>query len=304
MYDKESLSSINARFLSEHFICRSDVELANKWIRIIENSRRPDRPVIGDIVRLATKYGDYYDRAHIDVIGEDGNAHVCEQPYVPFIHEADNPIGFGFSTSGGAWLHCGTGRMTPAGQELKRFCDWGSCGACRNGAIEFMALVNVWEYADPNPVFGKYTTRDWAKRYVHIREPENECGYRYAVTCGSLPDTAFRTEDEYKSWLLTYKAVEFKGHWPNQSVVFLYKTERYLVSEDEWAALPLPTDTRLMNASVVPVKYRYDDDAHVIHEYRYTNRSREDRRLDRLYRAAAEKIRANGYKRVIHPQTK
>ena len=299
-YDKESLAAINARFLGEHRIHVSDIELANRWVKIIEESRSLDRPVIGDIVRLTTKYGDYYQRAHIDAIDGEGNASVCEQPYVPFIREL--PVGFCVSTSGGTWQHCYTSRMKLVGQEPKRFCDWGNCGACKDGAIEFEAIVNVWEYTDPVPHFGEYTTRDWAKRYVSIRKSEDEYGYRYIITSsGGTADTAFRTEEEYKAWLLTYKAVEFKGHWPNQFVVFLYKTENHLISKDEWDALPLPTDTRLMNASILTIKYRYDDEAHIIHEYRFDNRGNYGPLYGSQYWAAMERIKVEGYERVVFP---
>ena len=301
MYDKESLSDINARFLGAHFIRDSDVKLANEWSRIIECSRDHGKPVIGDIVRLTDKYGEYYGRAHIDAIDEDGNACVCERPYVPFICGSPEIPGFCFSTSGGAWRHCAVSRMKWIAMDLKRFCDWGSCGPCEDGAIEFEAAVNEWEYADPAPRFGEYTTRDWAKRCVSLREPADEYGYRYIVTSSEgLANTAFRTEDEYKAWLLTYKAVEFKGRWPNQLIVFLYKTEKHLIGEDEWNALPLPTDTRIMNASILTVKYRYDDEARTIHEYRSGNRGMEGLLHGSEYRSAMDEIRARGYERVIH----
>lgn len=299
MYDKETLSAINVRFLREHRILSSDIEMANRWVQIIEESRSPDRPVIGDIVRLTTKHGSYYHCAHIDTIDGEGNASVCEQPYIPFIFTSQKPIGFCFSTSGGAWECCDTSRMKLVGQELKCFCHWGNCGMCKDGAVAFEATVNVWEYTDPAPRFGEYTTRDWAQRYVSLRKKEDEYGYRYIVTSsGAIADTAFRSEDEYKAWLLTYKAVEFKGYWPNQFVVFLYKKEEHLISEAEWESLPLPTDTRAMNASILTIKYQYDDEAHIIHEYRFDNQGYLGKNQ---YWVAMERIKAKGYKRVILP---
>ena len=100
---------------------------------------------------------------------------------------------------------------------------------------------------------------------------------------------------------MTYKAVEFKGHWPNQFVVFLYKTENHLISKDEWDALPLPTDTRLMNASILTIKYRYDDEAHIIHEYRFDNRGNYGPLYGSQYWAAMERIKVEGYERVVFP---
>ena len=57
MYDKESLAKINAEYLGSHYrISDQDVKIANDWVALIEASRDPHRPVVGDIIRFTNKY--------------------------------------------------------------------------------------------------------------------------------------------------------------------------------------------------------------------------------------------------------
>lgn len=299
MYDKESLAKINAEYLGSHYrISDQDVKIANDWVALIEASRDPHRPVVGDIIRFTNKYSEYYPHAHIEKVTEDG-AEVCESPYVPFVGRLSNNDLY-CSTSGGAWTTLEIEKIRYVGKELKTFCDWGSCGVCAHGAIDFEAEVNVWEYTAEHLHFGEFTTRNWRRDFISYCEKDRDGSpYHYF---GNYH--AYKTEKEYMAWLLTYKGVEFEGNWPNQTVVFFYRKAEYLISREEWDALSYPTDTRMMNGSIMLIKYWYDDEQHVIHEYRYDNKGDLDWRICYPYRTAMERIERGEFKREIRPQTK
>jgi predicted transcriptional regulator len=64
--------------------------------------------------------------------------------------------------------------------------------------------------------------------------------------------------------------VGFPGYDANHSILFLYRETDKLVSRKEWDALDLPLDTRLVNG-IIHVKVAYNDDAHMVTVYRFTN---------------------------------
>ena len=114
-------------------------------------------------------------------------------------------------------------------------------------------------------------------------QPKNGSPYRYFGN-----GFAFETEKDLNAWLKTYKGVTFKGNWENQTVVFCYRASKYLISKDEWDNLNLPVDTRMCNG-IIFVKVRYDDEQHIVHEYRYTNDGSDNWRIHKPYELAREK---------------
>lgn len=294
MYTKETLAPLNQRFLAAHYILSdSDVDLANELSELIEQSRDPDRPMPGDIVEYTTVYGDFYPNAHIENAYETG-LYICEKPYVPFVDIVGEEVYF--STSGGAWSNIPRD-LIRIGTRPKLFKDWGHCGPCGDGAIEFYAEVNVWVYTESDPYF-PYTTRDWCRCYMNYAEKSRDSfGYHYY-----MDSCAFRTETEYLAWLTTYHGVEFEGYWKNQTVIFCYRQNRILLSREEWNKLALPTDTRMMNGTIIDIKYQTDDETHCIIEYRYTNAGgdRMNYRYRQPYESAYACIERGEIKREVH----
>lgn len=72
---------------------------------------------------------------------------VCAKPYVPFIslgsHDKIN-----VSTSGGPFFGFSNEDLEFVCEDERLFCDWGHCGPCANGAIDFKAKVNRWRVRD------------------------------------------------------------------------------------------------------------------------------------------------------------
>ena len=293
MYTKETLAPLNQRFINSHYwLTDFDADLANKLVELIEQSRDPERPMPGDIVEYTTVHGDFYPNAHIEREYETG-LYICEQPYVPFVSDIDGKLSF--STSGGAWCEIPR-NLQRIGTRPKLFTEFGHTGPCANGAIEFYAEVNVWTYTQKNPYF-PYTTRDWRRYYMHYDEKSHDpFGYHYY-----LDGTAFRTEKEYLAWLTTYHGVEFEGFWPNQTVIFCYRQNKILLPREEWDKLALPTDTRLMNGTIIDIKYQVNDETHVITEYRYENAAEDgwNFRYRRPYEAASVRVERGEIHREI-----
>lgn len=52
MYNKETLSEINKRFLGSHFLMDSDVEMANRLVQHIEVTRSKTVPKRGEAYAL------------------------------------------------------------------------------------------------------------------------------------------------------------------------------------------------------------------------------------------------------------
>ena len=258
MYTKETLAEINQRFLNSHyFIDEYDVEKANRYVYLLESTRSTATPQPGDIVRYTNKWGDYYAHAHIESINEEGGAHICESPYVPFSWaDADNKKML-FSTSGGAWGRIETNRMTYVGTEKKTFCDWGHCGPCANGAIDFEATVSVWEFDEHEM---PYTTKTHNKMFIYRRKDVDEYGYKYVGD-----GRAWKDDLELQAWLETVRG-EIIPALGNQTIVWYWKQKEVHVSPAEYEALNLPEDTMICNGSR-RCKREYDEENHTVITY-------------------------------------
>lgn len=265
-YTLESLKEINSRFCSTHYLRNSDVNKANRYVELIENSRSEIEPRIGDIVQYINEYGDYYMSAHIDNIYDDEEVNICEQPYIPFINANVNNDGICCSTSGGAWCNIPKDKLVYIGEREKKFCDWGNCGACADGAIEFKAKVSVWSYTSSENKFiskinGKpYTTKDFKKMHIYYNPNENS---RYNFFGNSH---AWVTDLEMQAWLRTFRAEVFDFGY-NHMVVWYWKEERHSISPKEFESLDLPEDTLMNNAKVLRCKRKYDEETHTVHTY-------------------------------------
>lgn len=188
-----------------------EVKKANEYIEMMKKEREnATEPVAGDIVRYTDKFGIYYEVAHIDeVLEKEKKVYICENAYVPFIGSNKGKIYF--TTSGGAWSYKEYKNFKKVGTQQKRFCDWGNCGACANGAFDFIVEVNVWEYSEiPD---GEPSTKTHHKYCVTELAEERRAehnNYKYFVSEQCYDKTAFRTDEEYEEWknALTIDKVE------------------------------------------------------------------------------------------------
>ena len=170
-YDLESLTLLNRHEGCACSIKACDVEKVNRLIsRMREDRERVSLPTAGDVVTYITRGGDYYPQAHIER-GDDREVHICLLPHTPFCHENEKCTGY--NTEGGPWVITSPELLLPDGIRGKQFRMWGHTGRHRNGAVLFHTFVRAWKYTEPDPLYGKYTTKEWT-RYIIECQPDIE----------------------------------------------------------------------------------------------------------------------------------
>ena len=247
-YTVETLKDINESYDSKYRVTPSDVEKVNQLIEVIESSRNNAIPQVGDIVQFTSKYGDYYDLAHIQG-GPLWKLNHHKEPSAPFVNVRDNKVNT--DTSGGAWTNIPSD-IHLVGTKEKAFVAWGHGGARANGAIRFFAKVNVWVYVEGEHEF---TTKTHDKFHVNIVEQQSPNDYKYIVTKNAISHSAFKTDEEYLAWLKTYHGVEMEGYMLNSKIVWTYKKQGSCPAGRRHSILPVAVvDSELNNASVQDCK--------------------------------------------------
>ena len=171
-YDLESLTLLNRHEGCACSIKECDVEKVNRLIsRMREDRERVGLPTAGDVVTYITRGGDYYPQAHIER-GDDREVHICLLPQTPFCHENEKCTGY--NTEGGPWVTTGPELLIPDGIRSKQFRMWGHTGRHRNGAVLFHTFVRAWKYTEPDPLYGKYTTKEWTRYLIECQPDFNE----------------------------------------------------------------------------------------------------------------------------------
>lgn len=266
-YTIETLTEINGRYCGTHYnITDYDLEMANNYIELIENTRSIETPKAGDRIRYTDKYGDYYHYGHIEKIYEDDNeVNICEQPYTPFIWKDKNGNGIKCNTSGGSWCNIPISKLKYVGTEEKTFCDWGSCGACADGAVDFKANVSVWEYVEEQKY--QYTTKTHKRMHISYCPDRTDSIYTFFGSENGMPSKAWKTELEFQAWLHTFHGEVFKGNWNNQLIVWHWKEVKHSVSPNEFESIDLPEDTLLNNGRYIRCKRLYDEKNYLVHTY-------------------------------------
>ena len=258
----EQLSKWNQGFEIEHGKCNEfDLQKVNNYIELIEESRNNSHPMIGDIVQYTNKYGEYFSHAIVEWT-EDGQVGLCESGN-PSIHKSnDNWWGFGLSISGGAFPKVLLRNMKLVGKKDTRFWDFGHCGACGNGGIDFYATVNVWEC---NVNEQKYSTKDRDKYYVHYCEKNHPSGYHFFASKGATSSNAWKTLSEMQDWLRTKRADIEQGYCRN-IIVWTYRENQIHVSPTEYEKIEAEEDIMCMNGRR-RCKRIYDDENGIINTY-------------------------------------
>ena len=255
----KELERLNPRGVSEYgaSLNETDLKIANENIRLY--ARKPEELKVGDIVELTDEYGSYYPRALVAEM-EDDEVHLCEHAYIPFTSHNPNYI----SVSGGAFQWYKKSELVYKGRTETLFCDWGHCGGCANGAINFPIEVNLWECkADV-----KFSTKDFTRYYISDRgEKENaEDEYRYSSW---NPTIAWTNNEELSAFCILNKAfIEKEQIGRNPCKVWTWKVkEQYWLEDSEVLAMEGVHDFETMNGRVRNVCYVYHEDTKTINKY-------------------------------------
>ena len=245
---------MNTLYDHEHHLTQADVDAANALVRHIERTRNPRVPQVGDRVRYTTRHGDFHGNALIEAVREDGTLSICLCPYVPFVWRTAD--GIGCAVSGGPFTIVAPKALQPTGTVPGDFCAWGHCGACGNGVVRFCAEVPLWEYREPESLYGDFSTEKWRKISLY-KDTECRSSDLYRGDCIS-----FRTEKEFQMFLSDYEGPAFAAPCPKSVIVWCYRDEQTAVSQEKWDALDAPvTERRIYNAPQ-PVKLVKDHGRH------------------------------------------
>lgn len=257
----EQLSKWNPVFESSHGECDNyDLHKVNGYIELIEESRNPYHPVIGDIVQYTNKYGEYFSHAIVEWT-EDGSVGLCERGN-PSIHKSSDMLGFGLSISGGSFPTVELSDMKLVGTTETSFWDFGHSGACADGGLYFYATVNVWEC---NVNEQKYSTKDRDKYYVSYCKGDHPSGYHFFASKDTMSSHAWRTLDEFQAWLRTMRAEITQGYNRN-IVVWTYKEKQIHVSPTEYEKIEATEDVMVMNGHR-RCKRIYDNENGIVYVY-------------------------------------
>jgi hypothetical protein len=256
-YAKETLILLpgNESYDAAHRLTEDDVDKVNSLVERIESIRLAEKPKAGDRLLYTSKYGDYSPVAFIEK-NREGELYVCIKPMVPFVWTNEDCIYY--DVSGGPFAGMHESKLEYAGISSYNFKTWGHNGMRANGAVYFKAEVSVWEYIEPEPLFGNFTTKTWRKITLK-KTKDSATEYLYAGD-----GFAFRDESEYLNFLQTFCGTEFPGYWDNQLIVWCYRDEFKDLPLQHWEAINAPVTTRIIGTLPTNVKVQKDHENHKV----------------------------------------
>ena len=259
-YTLETLRCLNDAHDYGYDVSGEDTDKVNRLISFIQKERDShEEPVAGDMIEYTTRNGDYYAHAHIERI-KDGYQEICLLPYVPFCYEDTERASY--YTSGGPWTHLDKVSLEPAGVRVKLFKTWGHCGRCASGAVYFKTFVRVWRYTEPEPLFGKYTTKEWSKYFISkLQDPEKPEEFTYTSDKFIIYSKA-----EFNRIVQMLHGEVFDGIYHNSLVLWGYRMEWKYLSVEEWNGIKADIHLSFLGAS--PVKIETDSKNHQVIIYK------------------------------------
>lgn len=252
-YTLETLLPLNVSYDCEHCLTQSDVDMANTLVELIEQTRTDEHPQVGDLMVHISKHGDYSPCALIEKEYK-GALSVCIHPYIPFVYRKDN--GIGCDVSGGPFSRVEISDIEFKGWDTAYFKEWGHCGPRANGCVNFAAQVALWEYREPDPLYGDFTTKDWQRIYVR-KDTDGDAGYLYqgiGICC--------KDKEEFEEFLSDHEGTAFPGNWHNQVVVWCFKHSAKGISREQWDAMDIIVSERVVHGRIQPVKICKDMENH------------------------------------------
>lgn len=247
-YTVETLRCLNDAHDYGYDVSGEDMDKVNRLISFIQKERHASKvPIAGDIIEYTTRNGDYYNQAHIERI-KDSDLEICLSPYVPFCYEDTERASY--DTSGGPWAHLDKVLLESAGVRVKLFKTWGHCGRCANGAVYFKAPVPVWRYTKPEPLFGKYTTKEWTKYFISkMPDPEKPGEFTYTGDGFTV-----YSEAEFNRLVQMLHGEVFDGIYRHSLVLWGYRMDWKYLSVEEWNGIKASVHLSFLGASPVKVE--------------------------------------------------
>lgn len=142
---------------------------------------------------------------------------------------------------------------------------WGHTGRHRNGAVLFHTFVRAWKYTEPDPLYGKYTTKEWT-RYIIECQPDIEPADAFIYRNESF---TLYSREELERLVGILHGELFNGFRPGLFILWAYRMEWKELPTWEWNMLK--AETHLFFLGVSPVKIRTDHNGHTVTFYKKQN---------------------------------
>lgn len=256
-YVKETLLVLpgNESYDANYQLIQEDIDKVNNLVEQIESTRSPKNPKSGDRLLYTSKHGDYSPVAFIEK-NRKGELYVCIKPMVPFVETIKDSLFY--DVSGGPFTGMHESKLKYVGTSTYNFKTWGHNGMRANGAIYFKAEVSMWEFSEPEPLFGDFTTKFWRKIILN-KTIDPTAGYLYAGE-----GLVFKDENEYQDFLQTFHGTVFPGYKDNQYVIWCYRDEVQSLPVREWEAVNAPITFRKIGTLPTKVKLQKEHENHQV----------------------------------------
>ena len=223
--DLQEIQCLNSRYLAYHPLMQSDLDMIEKYRKIFEDKHESCRtPQVGDIVEGAYYDGAYpYSNGVVEKVNEDGSLYICYKPYIPFVFiRKDGSVGL--SVSGGPFgEHRQDELLLINDEDNNVFCDWGFCGACANGAVNFKVVVRRWRipYVKRVTTYIESVKKDGIIK-ISVKKLGEWCNIASFYSWEQLDNwcrnlsVGYELEEDrgdYKSYRLSHDIKETKGFW-------------------------------------------------------------------------------------------
>lgn len=255
MYDLQLLRSMNNPRDFMRKITQEDVLKVNKLVEHIKNTRCNTTPKFGDTIMYTSKHGDFFSKSMIGDPTDIGLSISMNCFCVPVVTPVKDGVEsnslIGFST------YVPKNKVKYIGTTERLFQTRGNTKINYIDSLYFKAEVNLWEYEEPDQLYGEFTSRHWRKIYFYKTELGEECLY-YSKSL------TFQSEETFERFLKNYHATKFEGLYEGQIVVFCYYDILKEVPADEWEKLNAPIQTRTIWDKPTKVKMCKDDAKHQI----------------------------------------
>lgn len=259
-YTVESLQDLNNSHDYGYPIIQDDADKVNRLIAGIQRERNEyERPVCGDIIEYTARNGDYYPHAHIGLL-KNRYSEICLSDSIPFCYE--NGTRIGYEIHEGVWAHPDKTTWEPTGIRVRLFKTWGHAGRRPDGTLYFKTFVRSWKYTEPQPIFGEYTTKDWAKYFLgKLPDPERKGEYFYKGDGFTL-----YSEQELKGLIEILHGKVFNGIYRNSLVIWGYRIIWKLLNDQEWNRTKAEVYISFLGNS--PVKIQTCHNTHTVFIYK------------------------------------
>lgn len=251
LYTLETLSLLNVPQNEYYGVTMEDVQKVNQLMDFIQKTRSQTTPKEGDLLIYTSKDGSYVHNALVGSFTPLG-LNVAVRPFIPFVTPVKDGIDCKVKYFTSTYIP--VEKIKYVGKDDRIFKIWGHRGVCE---MYFQAEVSVWEYSEPDPLFGDFTTKNWRRLFFYKMDEGENCIYK-----GDF--VTFQNQEAFDNYVKTYHGTVFKGRSENDIILWCYQDVVKEIPLEEWNKLKAPTQVRNIWGVPITVKMCKNDANHQI----------------------------------------